>query len=188
MNIIEYLLLKPIYALIFNLIVVGGRIINILGLSQARVTTIRVGTIRMIGPKVGIEVMQRAINRLEEEDLELYQRLTCGPKCSIMSGSDRNSFSFRYGYIILSVSYFYSIEGLVSLFVFLGLLGEGKDIWKNSDKNALSEKVKKACKQTVSWLELKEYPGPVIQWMREDGLERNINPPRSLRRTKERRM
>ena len=184
MNILRHWLLKPIYALVFNAIVVVSRVVNALGVSQARITTIRVGAVRIIGPKVGVEIIKRAIDRVKEEDLTLYKCLMCGSKCSILSGSDRNSFSFEYGYVVLGMSYFYSIEGLVSLFVFWGFFGANVNIVEISDKRAMNERVKMASTQTASWLEAKAYPNPVIQWMSKNGLEKNMNPPRSSKKAK----
>ena len=177
---VRYLLLKPIYAIIFGLLVTSSRIISALGVSNARVTTIRIGAVRMIAPEAGAKVMERAINRLMSEDSELYQRLASGPKFIIMAGSDRNSFPFRYGYLILNMSYFYSIEGLISLLVFCVFFSENSPRWRMSDQ-VVRERMAHAREQTAAWLQAKGFPAAAVQWVEADGIGRNTNPPRTSR-------
>jgi hypothetical protein len=145
---------------------------------QAKMTVQIIGGVRVHGPRVLVMRVINAIEKLNEEDEEMYSRLIAGKPLLILCGSDTNSLIFEHGVFIFAIKFMASLEVLVSFFAFWCIFQKSASMRNLANKENRMDQIGEAAQACMVWMEARRYPKEFVEWVRIGGLQKNGLPPK----------
>jgi hypothetical protein len=163
---------------VINAVFFATKISSFLKGGKANITTRIVGVVRVNGPRIFVLKVINAIEKLKEEDEELYGRLIEGKPLLIFCGSDLNALALEHGAFILAIRFMASLEALVSLFVFWCIFQKGASVQNLANKGKRTVRIREATHASVEWMEARRYSKELVEWVRIGGLQKDGLPPK----------
>jgi len=143
------------------------------------------GSIILLGPETWLKVINAAVTQLKSEDPTIYSAINAGRKCVVFAGgTSKGDPQFEFGTFFLNKAFVKSQDALISFFVFWRFFEERSSIFQRADPETVKIRKVQAREQTAQWLENHGRPAEFVQWLRAGGLDKRIDPPSALKRTK----